>query len=291
MALDRYAASVTGARCATVAYALVETGPDPGSATVSYSCAGHPYPLLIAPDRHPVFLESGRRPPVAIRQRDPNEPESDSPGATATIDLQPGSVILLYTDGLIERAGETLDDGFARLKSVAADYADLPVELLCSELLHRMTPSAGYRDDVVLLALRPSHAAAHSFATVVPAAVTQIPVARDRLRGWLNSAAVLPRRELDILLATGEAVTNAIEHGSHSDPHRTVSVEAFLRRETVAITVGDSGQWVGDSSDSLRNRRRGRGLTLMGGLADRVDTVRTPGGTRVTLEFDHALTA
>ncbi|MEY8018256.1 SpoIIE family protein phosphatase [Mycobacterium servetii] len=286
-ALDRYAASVTGARCATVAYALVDAGAEAGAATVSYSCAGHPYPLVIPADRAPVFLESGRRPPVAVTE---SAARDDAPTATATTRLQPGSLILLYTDGLIERLGETLDDGFARLKSVAADCADLPVESLCNELLRRMSPAAGFRDDVVLLALRPSHAAALSFATVVPAAAAQIPVARGRLRGWLNSIAVVPRRELDILLAAGEAVTNAIEHGSGGEPHKTVSVEAFLRRDTVAITVSDTGQWVSDSSASMRNRRRGRGLTLMGGLADRVDTVRTPAGTRVTLEFDHALT-
>ena len=90
-------------------------------------------------------------------------------------------------------------------------------------------------------------------------------------------------------MAAGEAVTNAIEHGSHSEPRRTVSVEAFLRQDTVAVTVTDTGRWVGDSSASLRSRRRGRGLTLIGGLADRVDTVRTPAGTRVTLQFDRAV--
>jgi anti-sigma regulatory factor (Ser/Thr protein kinase) len=68
-----------------------------------------------------------------------------------------------------------------------------------------------------------------------------------------------------------------------------VSVEAFLRVGTVAVTVCDTGQWVADSSASLRTQRRGRGLTLIGGLADRVDTVRTPGGTRVTLQFDDAV--
>ena len=98
-----------------------------------------------------------------------------------------------------------------------------------------------------------------------------------------------PKRELDILLATGEAVTNAIEHGSDGESRRTVSVGAFLRQQTVAVTVSDTGRWVGDSSASLRSRRRGRGLTLIGGLADHVDTLRTPGGTRVTLRFDHAL--
>lgn len=281
-ALDRYAASVTGARCATVAYALVDTGAGAGGATVSYSCAGHPYPLLVPADGDPVFLEAGRRPPVAVEEAHPS-------GATATAELTPGSMILLYTDGLIERAGETLDDGFARLKAAAAGCAELPVESVCAELLARMMPPTGYRDDVVVLALRPAHAAARSFATVLPAAPAQIPIARRQLRGWLDSIAVEPGREEDILLATGEAVTNAIEHGSRSEPRKTVTVEAFLREDTVAVTVSDSGRWVGDSSASLRNKRRGRGLTLIGGLADRVDTVRGPGGTRVNLRFDRAV--
>ncbi|MGH3634558.1 MAG: ATP-binding protein, partial [Mycobacterium sp.] len=65
-ALDRYAASVDGARCATVAYALIDTDARPGGAAVSYSCAGHPYPLLVLPDGRAVFLESGRRAPVSV---------------------------------------------------------------------------------------------------------------------------------------------------------------------------------------------------------------------------------
>jgi anti-sigma regulatory factor (Ser/Thr protein kinase)/CheY-like chemotaxis protein len=281
-ALDRYAASVTGASCATVAYALVDTGPGMGRATVSYSCAGHPYPLLVPSDREPEFLEGGRRPPVAVGGDFSGE-------ATATAELTPGSLLVLYTDGLIERTGETLDEGFARLKAAAAGCVELPVESVCSELLSRMMPPTGYRDDVVVLAVRPSHAAARSFATVLTAAPAQIPVARSQLRHWLKTTSVVPQRESDILLAAGEAVTNAIEHGSRGEPRKTVSVEAFLRQETVVVSVSDTGRWAGDSSASLRSRRRGRGLTLMGGLADRVDTVRSPGGTRVTLHFDHAL--
>lgn len=68
--------------------------------------------------------------------------------------------------------------------------------------------------------------------------------------------------------------------------HADLSVEGFLREETVSVAVSDTGRWLGDSSASLRTRRRGRGLTLMSGLADRVDTVRSEAGTQVTLEFD-----
>ena len=105
---------------------------------------------------------------------------------------------------------------------------------------------------------------------------------------WLTAVAVDPSRAQDILLAAGEAVTNGIEHGSHCDPRRTVSLEAFIRDTTIAVTVADSGRWSGDSSASLRSYRRGRGLTLMSGLADRVDTVRDRWGTRVTMLFGHA---
>jgi signal transduction histidine kinase/CheY-like chemotaxis protein/anti-sigma regulatory factor (Ser/Thr protein kinase)/PAS domain-containing protein len=283
--LDRYASAVPGARCATVSYAVIDTGQpgsDDGTASISYACAGHPYPLLVAPDRAPVFLQAGRRPPVAAW-------ETDLKPNTAEHELPAGSLLLLYTDGLIERPGETLDQGFARLQAAAAYRAHLPVGEFCDELLDRMAPPAGYTDDVVLLAVRPNHASARSFATALPAAPTHIPEARHRLRHWLLSIAVDPRREADILLATGEAVSNAIEHGSDGDPLRTVSLEAFVRGHTVTATISDTGRWSGDSSASQRSLRGGRGLTMINGLADHVKTVRTVHGTRITLVFRHAV--
>lgn len=289
-ALDRYAAAVPGARCATVNFAVIETGVDTGvcndartgAATMSYTCAGHPYPLVVPPDQRPFYLQEGRRPPVAAWENQPNY-------NAATAELPPGSLILLYTDGLIERPGEMLDEGFARLREAAAHSADLPVADICAGLLERMAPPGGYTDDVALLALRPCHSTTRSFAAVMRAALTNHAGLRNRLRSWLTTIAVDPQRKHDIVLATGEAVTNAIEHGSLCDPHKTVAVEALLRGDAVAITVSDSGQWSGDSSASHRSHRRGRGLTLINGLADHVDTQRTAQGTRVTLQFHHAV--
>jgi anti-sigma regulatory factor (Ser/Thr protein kinase) len=153
-----------------------------------------------------------------------------------------------------------------------------------------MTPPGGYTDDVVLLALRPNHASPRSFATVLPAAPMHIPEARHQLRHWLSGIGVDLRREADILLATGEAVTNAIEHGSGGDPLRTVSIEVFVRGATVTATISDTGQWSGDSSASQRSLQGGRGLTMINGLADQVKTVRTAQGTRITLTFEYAVT-
>jgi signal transduction histidine kinase/CheY-like chemotaxis protein/serine phosphatase RsbU (regulator of sigma subunit) len=284
-ALDRFATAIPGARCATVSYAVIDTG-QPGMADgtgrISYTCAGHPYPLLVTSDRPPVFLQAGRRPPVAAW-------ENRHTKNTARRELPAGSLILLYTDGLIERPGETLDQGFARLQAAAAYRADLPVGDFCDELLERMAPPGGYTDDVVLLALRPNHALPRSFATVLPAAPMHIPEARHQLRRWLIGIGVDLRREADILLATGEAVTNAIDHGSGGDPLRTVSIEAFVRGATITATISDTGQWSGDSSASQRSLQGGRGLTMINGLADHVKTVRTTQGTRITLTFEHAV--
>jgi len=141
----------------------------------------------------------------------------------------------------------------------------------------------------VLLALRPCHSSARSFATVVPASLDNIADARHRLRDWLSGVDIDPRREADILLATGEAVTNAIEHGCGADGTKTVSIEAFVRGRTVTATVTDAGQWSGDSSASQRSQERGRGLTMINGLADDAKTVRTAAGTRVTLTFEQAV--
>lgn len=281
-ALDRYAATVEGARCATVSYAVIEAGVGDQGARIRYSCAGHPYPLLVPLGAPPVFLQSGRRPPIAAW------PDS-APHRAGVEDLPPGSLILLYTDGLIERLGETLDQGFARLEGAAAYRADLPVGEICAELLERMAPPGGYTDDVVLLAIRPCHSSARSFAAVLPAAVSHIGGARHRLRDWLAGIGADSRRVADVLLATGEAVTNAIEHGSRGNPANTVSMEAFLRGGTVEVTVSDAGQWSSDSSASQRSLRGGRGLTLMNGLADHVTTARTAQGTRVTLRFDEVV--
>ncbi|MCV7004300.1 SpoIIE family protein phosphatase [Mycobacterium gordonae] len=285
--LDRYAAaSVPSARCTTVAYAIVDIDPGGGGATVAYSCAGHPFPLVIHPDREPEFLRSGRRLPIAAGRHS----QDSSTDHTATAVLAPGSALLLYTDGLIERPHEDLDIGFARLHSVAAECAHLPVESLCADLLAKMAPKSGYRDDVVVLAVRPNHLTARSFATAFPAVPVYVPHARQQLGHWLSAIEFSEERHFDILLAATEAVTNAVEHGGHSDQRNTVSIEGLLREQAVTLTVSDTGRWVGDSAASLRGTRRGRGLTLISRLSDHVETNRTPAGTRVTMHFDSAVT-
>jgi hypothetical protein len=74
--------------------------------------------------------------------------------ADHVVDLPVGATVLLYTDGLIERRGEDLDEGIARLCAVLGEVGRLPLENVCDEVLQRMLPAGGADDDVALLALR-----------------------------------------------------------------------------------------------------------------------------------------
>jgi hypothetical protein len=60
---------------------------------------------------------------------------------------------LLYTDGLVERRGQPLDEGLAKLRDTLAELADRDVDALCDEVLARMLP-AQQEDDVALTAVR-----------------------------------------------------------------------------------------------------------------------------------------
>jgi serine phosphatase RsbU (regulator of sigma subunit) len=71
----------------------------------------------------------------------------------STVTLDRGATILFYTDGLVERRGENLDTGLARLRDTLASLADRPLESLCDELLDRMSAETE-DDDVALIAVR-----------------------------------------------------------------------------------------------------------------------------------------
>ena len=273
--LDRYARTIPGAMFATAAYAIIDT--DAG--TVDYTCAGHPYPLIVSGDGEARYLEEGRRTPLGAKS-------AAIQPATGHARLPAGSLLLLYTDGLIERRKEPLDVGMSRLAAAATECARLPAGAVCSALLQAMADTGGYADDVAMVAVRPCGTTPTSHVDALPAAFTEMAAARERLRRWLEHAVPDPAAAAKILLATGEALANAIEHGSDRDPDRTVTIEAFAAAG-VTVTIGDTGHWTEDTTASP-GAARGRGLALVNGLADHVQTTRTQLGTRLTISWDLA---
>ncbi|WP_432492225.1 SpoIIE family protein phosphatase [Kineococcus auxinigenes] len=111
-----------------------------------WSSAGHLPPVLLAPDGTVSALAA--HPPQLLLGVDPTTRRSD-----AAIAVDRGSTLLLYTDGLVERRGTSLEDGLTHLQDAVAELAHLELEALCDELLARLVP-AGHDDDVALVAVR-----------------------------------------------------------------------------------------------------------------------------------------
>jgi serine phosphatase RsbU (regulator of sigma subunit) len=146
-ALDR-ALNETGiATLATAVVARVEepppTAPD-RPRVLRWSNAGHPPPVLVGPDGTATLLERPRNLLLGVTP--------DAPRQHHTVVLPPGTTVVLYTDGLVERRDATLDQGLDRLLAVARDLAGHPVHELCDAILDRLQPDLS--DDIALLALR-----------------------------------------------------------------------------------------------------------------------------------------
>jgi DNA-binding response OmpR family regulator/serine phosphatase RsbU (regulator of sigma subunit)/anti-sigma regulatory factor (Ser/Thr protein kinase) len=273
-AVNRYASSLDDAYLSTAAYALI----DHGRQRVSYACAGHPYPLLVGPDGAVQLLDGGRREPLGITR------ESEPVPQAGVCPFPPGSLLLLYTDGLVERRGETLDDGLARLCDIVARQRFAPVAVVCDSIIAELCPTEGFHDDVAIVAVRPAGITRDGFVDAVEASAANYAPLRHRLREWLGELGVDLQLEQDIVLAVGEALVNAIEHGSNQlNAAQVVTVEAFVDGRELVVGVTDGGQWNADTTRSRRMNTRGRGLVLMYALMDEVDIRRSRQGTTVVM--------
>lgn len=141
-ALDQFAESADGAEFATTAYAVL----DPETGRLEYASAGHPPMLVVEKDGKTWWLMGGRSTPLLERAVD-YRPD-------ATTHLEPGSLLISYTDGLIERRGEGLDEGLARLEKAVTAMREQPEDQICDGLLARMGVDKDRFDDVVVVVLR-----------------------------------------------------------------------------------------------------------------------------------------
>ncbi|RZS91106.1 PAS domain S-box-containing protein [Motilibacter rhizosphaerae] len=136
---------------ATAVVARVEQTPEEreeGVSRLRWSNAGHPPPMVVLPDRSVLVLEDGD--PDLLLGID-----SGSPRGEHVVTVERGATVLLYTDGLVERRGQSLDDGLSRLQEVLAELAaqDLDLDGLCDQVLARLVPGRA-EDDVALVAVR-----------------------------------------------------------------------------------------------------------------------------------------
>ncbi|HTN99267.1 MAG TPA: PP2C family protein-serine/threonine phosphatase, partial [Microthrixaceae bacterium] len=137
-AMDLFAAAIDGLASTMVCAIL-----DPANGQITYSSAGHPPGLLLRKDRS-AWLDQASGTPLGVRFDSRTE---------STSRLLDKDLVFFYSDGLVERRNESLDQGLNRLRILTeAHWAD-PVQLFADAVLKEMT-SDGAPDDVVLVAAR-----------------------------------------------------------------------------------------------------------------------------------------
>jgi PAS domain S-box-containing protein len=266
MALDRFAAMLPGAGCATVFCGIL----DPGTGHLVYSSAGHPPAIVGHPDGSTHLLDGGRSRPVAVR------PGLDRPDAEYVV--PPRATLLLYTDGLVERRRRPLSAGIGEASVAVQHGLGTPIEDLATEIMTRLAPETGYDDDVALLLYRHPGPLEIEFA----AESTRLAPVRSALRGWLDRCGVDPAIVQNVLVAAGEACANAIEHGHREQPGGRIRLRAAATAAELRLTISDSGRW--KTPDPSAGPYRGRGIKLMRAFMHTVTVTSGTTGTVVDMQ-------
>jgi PAS domain S-box-containing protein len=241
---------------------------DPDDGGVRFANAGHPPPLLIPERGEASFITDGLAPPLGAARS-----QNDFVEGNCTLEV--GSTLLLFTDGLVEERGVSIQQGLARLKREATE-AGPDLETLCDHLLATL-PGRDVSDDIALLALRPVPFSTESMHLRMPAEPHVLAPLRHTLRRWLREIDASARDSYEILVACGEACANAIQH-PYGAREGFLDVDLAVIDGEVEITVTDSGNWRPPSSAD-----GGRGMHLIEALMHGVEVESGTGGTIVRM--------
>ncbi|MFF4112903.1 SpoIIE family protein phosphatase [Streptomyces sp. NPDC001714] len=251
---------------ATCLYAVY----DPVSRRCTLARAGHPPPVVLRPGHRPHLLELPAGPPLGL---------GGLPFESAEVTLPEGTVLAMFTDGLITSRHRDPDTGRRLLHEALAAYSD-SLDETCDRILHALLPSGGAADDVALLLARtqslPSTRVASWDIPVDPALVAPIrKQVVEQLDVWNLSMAAFTAE-----LVVSELVTNAIRYGAHPIGLRLIHDTATLICE------------VSDTSHTAPHLRRaktwdegGRGLLLVAQLTQRWGTRHTAEGKTIWAEL------
>lgn len=265
--LSRFASTIDGADVATACYAEL----DLAGRRLRYVCAGHPPPLVLTADGGTRYLEGGRGVPLGVREHGEAYAEGEA-------DIPAGATVVLYTDGLVERRGRTIDVGFGELAAAVARRRSLAPSDVTDGILAEL---GGSGDDCALLICR-IDPPARTLEIAVEADARELRTVRAELREWLAGLGVPPADVEDVVLASGEALANSVEHGHGSRGVGAVRLRAAVdaTRSELDVEVVDDGRWRTPPADP---GDRGRGFALMRALMERVEIAHDDRGTRIAM--------
>jgi serine phosphatase RsbU (regulator of sigma subunit)/anti-sigma regulatory factor (Ser/Thr protein kinase) len=250
-----------GATCLYMIY-------DPVSRRCTAARAGHPPPAVVRPGGDVDYFDIPAGPPLGV---------GGLPFETADLDLPEGSLLALYTDGLIESPRHDLDEGLERLRKALSEPT-LSLEDTCDRVLNSMAAGRA-RDDVALVIARTQELdSKHVTTWDLSEDLAEVARARDlaslQLASWN-----LQELAFTAELVVSELVTNAIRYGGHPVRLR------LIRQDTLICEVSDGS----NTAPHLRRARMfdegGRGLFIVAQLAERWGTRQRPDGKTIWAEL------
>ncbi|WNO76874.1 SpoIIE family protein phosphatase [Streptomyces sp. AM8-1-1] len=260
--VDTESAGDIGATCLYAVY-------DPVASRCTLARAGHVLPAVVNRDGTVDFLDLPAGPPLGL---------GGLPFETAEVDLPEGSLIALYTDGLIEALDHDIEAGLTRLSHSLAQTSASSLEATCDTVLHALLPADRPHDDVALLLAR-----THTLGDrqVVTWDVDADPAAVARARANVSEQLTtwgLEELEYTTELVVSELVTNAIRYGLPPIQLR------LIHDRTLMCEVADAGS----TTPHLRRARvldeGGRGLFLVAQLSEHWGTRHARRGKTVWAE-------
>jgi PAS domain S-box-containing protein len=240
----------------------------PDESEVRFANAGH-MPALALEMGDARFIDVQRGPPLGVG--------ADNEYVEVAEAVQPGTTLIVFTDGLVEQPGVAPDVTLAQLAKNALAITAGDPDRLCDHLVQAQLGEGQPRDDVAFVAIHTVPLSGERLALRLPAEPKALSSVRRALMRWLEQAGATGEEAQAIQLACHEACTNAIEHG-YRFGEATFEVVGELRDGELTLMVIDSGGWRGAGDAD-----RGRGFALMEGLMDGVEV--TPGreGTTVVM--------
>ncbi len=251
---------------ATCVYAIF----DAVAGTCEVASAGHLPPLLVRPDGSNELLDVSPAPPLGV---------GTGPIQSRTLPIADGSLLVLYTDGLVEKRSKDIDEGLARLRDIfTPDSVELPLEDLCKATLAGVWLDEQRDDIAVLIARLRTIPSENIVRWTLPAELTSARKARSLikrpLRKW-GLAELIPAAELLV----SELVTNAVRYAQGK-----IGLRLILEGGLVCEVLDDSA-----ALPRLRHPdeedERGRGLQVVSQVAQRWGARRSLSGKVVWCEL------
>jgi anti-anti-sigma factor len=274
--LDRFAVRVPGGRGAAVCVARL----DRSTQVLSYASCGQLPPLVIS--------VSGDVRALPTRSGGLLGVDSSAP-FIERVQLVPGDVVVLYSDGLVERPGHTLQSGIDALSALVswamtsdggAEAGTSAADRICARVDEYLA-GAGSPDDVTVLVAEVGRSTPAPLVVEVLAAPSVLAELRHRLTVWLGEIGTESGDALALQVATSEALANVVEH-AYPDGGGMVRLEALIDSDgRVCVTVADHGRW---RPPSTNTEVRELGLDRMRSCMDSVELDHCETGTTVLME-------